>query len=123
VWLAKRELGSRRVRSRPFTGIDPTELDLARPRPRARRLSADLGADAAGAGDGVEGRVVHKRESLIFARDAESDVDAGVEVQPARFDADGAAGAGGAPRFGVEQDDMPGLEPLDAEPVLIGEAA
>jgi hypothetical protein len=28
VWLAKRELETRRVRSRPFTGINPSELDL-----------------------------------------------------------------------------------------------
>jgi hypothetical protein len=28
VWLAKRELETRRIKSRPFTGINPAELDL-----------------------------------------------------------------------------------------------
>jgi hypothetical protein len=35
VWLAKRELETRRVKSRPFTGINPAALDLRTDRPGA----------------------------------------------------------------------------------------
>jgi hypothetical protein len=72
VWLAKRELATRRVRSRPFTGIDPAELDLAHPRARA---DPPPGAPGAGAGVGVQ-----KRQSLLLAREAEAEADAAAEL-------------------------------------------